>query len=310
MRTAALLLFVTAALMLCAQPLFADQRADDLLKEARTAIGGDEAIQKIQSLAMKGQYRRVMGDREMSGDREVSIMLPDKYLAEDSFSQGGLSTAIIITRGLNGERAWNASSGGGMGGHGGMVIRMAPGGGSGQQASPEQLEAMYRRSNGLEMSRYLLATLLMSAPSMAVQYTYAGETDVEDTKAEAIDVTGPENFIVRLYFDRATHLPLLLSYRGRKPRMVTMTRSAGDGKAEDTAKKALAEAEKKAADAAVQAKPEEVDFFIRMTEYKKVNGVLLPHKLTFLTETEVSEQFDVAKYQLNPSFKDDKFQKN
>jgi hypothetical protein len=47
-----------------------------------------------------------------------------------------------------------------------------------------------------------------------------------------------------------------------------------------------------------------------MTEYKKVNGVMLPHKLTFLTETQVSEEFEVAKYQVNPSFKPEKFQKN
>jgi hypothetical protein len=310
MKFAALLFLLVAGPMLCAQPILAsDQRAEELLKEARAAIGGDEALQKIQSLSMKGQYRRVMGDREMSGDREVSIMLPDKYLNEDSLSQGGLSTAMIMTRGLNGEKAWSSSSGGGMG-HGGMVIRMAGPGSGGQQASPEQMEAMFRRVYGLELSRYLLATLLMPAPSLAVQYTYAGETNVEDTTAEAIDVTGPDNFSVRLFFDKQTHLPLLLSYRGRKPRIVTSFARAADGvKTEDAVKKAREEAEKKVA-AEVPAKPEEVDFFIRLTEYKKVNGVLLPHKLTFLTESEVSEQFDVAKYQLNPSFKADKFQKN
>jgi len=296
--------------MLCAQPILAnDQRAEDLLKEARAAIGGEEALQKIQTLAMKGQYRRVIGDREMTGEREVSLMLPDKYLAEDSFSQGGLTTAIINTRGLNGEKAWNSSSGGGMG-HGGMVIRMAGPGSNGQQASPEQMEAMFRRVYGSEFSRLLLATLLTPSPSLAVQYTYAGETEVEDTKAEAIDVVGPDNFSVRLYFDKQTHLPLLLSYRGRKPRIMTAFARPADGvKTEDAVKKAREEAEKKAT-ADASAKPEEVDFFIRMTEYKKVNGVLLPHKLTFLTEQEVSEQFDVAKYQVNPTFKADKFQKN
>lgn len=308
MRTAALLLLLIAGAMLCAQPILADQRAEDLLKEARTAIGGEEALQKIQSLSMKGQYRRVIGDREMSGDREVSIMLPDKYLNEDSLSQGSLTTAMILTKGLNGEKAWNSSSGGGMG-HGGMVVRMAGPGSAGQQATPEQMEAMFRRVHSLEFSRYLLATLLMPAPSLAVQYTYAGESNVEDTSAEAIDVTGPDNFSVRIFFDKQTHLPLLLSYRGRKPRIMTMTRTADGGKTEDAVKKAQQEAEKKLA-ADVPAKPEEVDFFIRLTEYKKVNGVLLPHKFTFLTETEVSEQFDVAKYQLNPPFKADKFQKN
>ena len=307
MRNISFLFFLIIGLLLSTQPALAkDQRAEDLLKEARTALGGDEALQKIQSLVMKGQYRRVIGDREMAGDREISIMLPDKYLVEDSVSMGGMSTSVITTKALNGEKAWTSSSGGA---GGGMIFRMA--GPGGQQATPEQMEAIFRRQYGLEFTRYLLSTLLMPPPSLAVQYTYAGESEVEDTHAEAIDVTGPDNFAARLFFDKQTHLPLLLSYRGRKPRvMTTFARSADShAKPEEAAKKAQEEAAKKlAADGPPQA--EEVDFFIRLTEYKKVSGVLLPHKLTFLTEAEVSEEFDVAKYQLNPPLKADKFQKN
>ena len=36
---------------------------------------------------------------------------------------------------------------------------------------------------------------------------------------------------------------------------------------------------------------------------------MLPHKLTFLTENEVSEEFEISKYQLNPQFKADRFEK-
>jgi hypothetical protein len=56
--------------------------------------------------------------------------------------------------------------------------------------------------------------------------------------------------------------------------------------------------------------PEEVDHFIRLTDHRKVGGVMLPHKLTFLTESEVSEEFEISKYQLNPQFKADRFEKN
>ena len=56
--------------------------------------------------------------------------------------------------------------------------------------------------------------------------------------------------------------------------------------------------------------PEEVDFYIRMTDYKKTGGVMVPHKLTFLTENEVSEEFEISKYQLNPQFKADRFEKH
>jgi hypothetical protein len=277
-----------------------DARAQEILKQARQAIGGDEQLQKIQSLQINGQYRRTFGERQMGGDREISISLPNKYLVEDAMNAGGLSTAMINYRGLNGEKAWSGNSGGG----GGMVFRM--GGPGGQQASPEQMEEMLRRIYTAEFSRYLLAMILTPPPSLAVEYKYAGESDVEDAQADVVDVSGPNNFSVRVFFDKNSHLPLLLSYRGPKPRIMTMQRPAGSGSKPEDIAKAREEAEKKM-HAEAPAAPEEVDFYIRLTDHKKVGGVMLPHKLTFLTENEVSEEFEISKYQLNPQFKADRF---
>ena len=280
-----------------------DARAEEVLKQAREAIGG-ERLQKIESLHIDGQYRRMFGDRQMGGDREISISLPDKYLVEDSMNPGGMSTSIVNTRGLNGERAWSGSSGGG----GAMVIRFGNGPG-GAQLTPEQMEAAQRRMYLAEFSRYLLAMILTPPSSLQVEFKYAGESDVEDLPADVLDVTGPEKFAARLFFDKKTHLPLLLSYRGPKPRVMTMTRQGGARATAEEIKKARDEAEKKMQSEAPAA-PEEVDFFIRLSDHKKVDGVMLPHKFTFLTESEVSEEFEISKYQVNPQFKADKFQKN
>jgi hypothetical protein len=286
------LLFVANAL--------ADSRAEEVLKQAREAIGA-ERLQKLEGLHINGQYRRVMGERQMAGDREISILLPNKYLVEDAMSMGGMSTSIINTRGLNGERAWSGSSGGGN-----MIIRFGSGPG-GAQLTPEQMEAAQRRMYQAEFSRYLLATIL--TPSFPVEYKYAGESDVEDTPADVVDVTGPDKFSARIFFDKKTHLPLLLSYRGPKPRTITMTREGGGPRSPEDIKKARDEAEKKM-QAEGPAVPEEADFYIRLTDHKKVDGLMLPHKFTFLTESEVSEEFEISKYQVNPQFKADKFQKH
>ena len=300
------LVLLMAAGIVCASPVYADDsQAQEILRQARAAVGGEELLQKIQSLSIKGQYRRIFGEREVNGDREISVLLPDKYLVEDATNPGGLSTAMIMTRGLNGEHAWNGSSGGG----GGMIFRMnGPGG---QQPSPEQMEAIFKRQFGQEFTRYLLAILIMPPPSVSVEYKYVGESDVEDAHADVIEVTGPEKLAVRLFFDKQTHLPLLLSYRGIKPRMMMSFKAPADknAKTEELEKKAKEEAAKKMASEPMP-KPEEVDFFIRLTEYKKVNGLLLPHKLTFLTETDVSEEFQISKYLLNLQFKSDKFEKH
>ncbi|HKR12693.1 MAG TPA: hypothetical protein VJT15_11595 [Pyrinomonadaceae bacterium] len=303
MKKLFLLLFVS---LICAQTGLAndanDARAEEVLKQAREAIGG-EKLQKIESLYINGQYRRVFGDRQMGGDREISISLPNKYLVEDAMNTGGMSTSMVNSRGLNGERAWSGSSGGG-----GMIIRMG-GGPGGAQPTPEQMEAAQRRMYTAEFSRYLLAMILTPPPSLAVEFKYAGESDVEDAPADVIDVTGPDRFSVRLFFDKKTHLPLLLSYRGPKPRVFTMSRPGGNAASAEDVKKARDDAEKKLREEAPAA-PEEVDFFIRLTDHKKVDGVMLPHKFTFLTESEVSEEFEISKYQVNPQFKADKFEKH
>jgi len=298
------ILSVLALVLLSASAVLADDsKAQEILKQARQAIGGEEQLQKIQSLEIRGQYRRVFGERQMGGEREISILLPNKYLVEDAMNAGGMSTALINTRALNGDKAWSGNSGGG----GGMIFRIA--GPGGQQASPEQMEAMQQRIYNAEFSRYLLAMILTPPPSLAVEYKYAGESDVEDTKADVIDVSGPDNFSVRVFFDQKSHLPLLLSYRGPKPRVMTMTRQAGSPAKPEDIKKAQEDAEKKMHAEAPPA-PEEVDFYIRLTDHKKVGGIMLPHKLTFLTESEVSEEFEISKYQLNPQFKADHFDKH
>ena len=294
------LLSLLALTVLFAANAFADDpKAQEVLKQARQAIGGEEQLQKIQGLHINGQYRRMFGERQVGGDREIKILLPNKYLVEDAMNAGGLSTAMINTRGLNGDKAWSGSSGGG-----GMIFRMAGPGGA--QATPEQMEAGLRRIYTAEFSRYLLAMILTPLPSLTIEYKYAGESDVEDVQAEVIDVTAPENFSVRIFFDKKSHLPLLLSYRGPKPRIMTMTRSAA--KPEDL-KKAREDAEKRA-NAEAATVPEEVDFYIRLTEHKKVGGLTLPHKLTFLAGDEVSEEFEILKYELNPQFKADQFEKH
>jgi hypothetical protein len=296
-----LLTLLLLSLLFVQTALACDSRAEEVLKQAREAIGG-EHLQKIEGLHIDGQYRRVFGDRQMGGDREISIQLPNKFLVEDAMNAGGMTTSMVNTRALNGERAWSASSGGG------MVFRMASGPG-GAQLSPEQMEAAQRRMYQAEFSRYLLAMILTPPPSFAVEYKYAGESEVEDAQVDVVDVSGPDRFSARIFFDKQTHLPLLLSYRGPKPRVMTMTRQGSGPRSPEDIKKAREEAEKKM-QAEAPAVPEEVDFYIRLSDHKKVDGLMLPHKFTFLTESEVSEEFEISKYQVNPQFKADKFEKH
>src|SRR5690349_19943248 len=92
-----------------------DARAQEILKQARQAIGGEEQLQKVQGLDIKGRYTRTFGDRQTGGDREISIELPNKYLVEDAMNAVSLSTAMINTCALTGDKAPSGNSGGGGG---------------------------------------------------------------------------------------------------------------------------------------------------------------------------------------------------
>lgn len=298
-----LLLFAAVSFDALAESKGEAARALEILKQSRAALGGEEKIASIQSLTLKGKFRRVIQEREMAGEREFNFLLPDKFMKSDSMLVGGSSASIDTYRVLNGTESW--TGGGGGGGNRMFII-----GGGDAKPSKEQMEKIEREQTQrlrAEYARYVLA-LLLSAPSgYGLEFNYAGEAVADDGRADVIDATGPENFAARLFLDKESHLPLMLTYRAPKPRVFTaMMRSTDDKKKqEDIAK----EAREKAARELATAKPEEVEMQLRFTDYRKVGGLLLPHRITQGSEGEVNEEWEIKTYEFNPQFKADKFQK-
>ena len=70
----------------------------------------------------------------------------------------------------------------------------------------------------------------MAHPSLHSRYSYAGEAESPDGKAHVIDVKDAEGFEARLFIDQNNYLPLMVTYKGRQPRMVTQ-RTPGSGAA-------------------------------------------------------------------------------
>ncbi len=267
-------------------------RAEETLKQARAAAGGEEKLRSVQSLTARGKYRRVFGERETSGERELSFQFPDKFLVADSFAVGGLNTATTTSKGLNGDDAWQ-------GGRGGMFIIGGP------QMTEEQKTAMYRRNFQIEWARLALGMLLTTQPSFPVQFTYAGEADAEDGKADVLDAAGPEKFAARLFLDKQTHLPLMLTYKTTARRM-----AAGGGlgirhgMSKEEVDKMIREQQEK------MGPPREVEHQIRFSDFRKVGGLMLPHRITQTSDSnDMTEEWEITKYEINPQLKPDTFKK-
>jgi hypothetical protein len=266
-------------------------RAEEALKQARKAVGGEEKLTAVQSLTAKGKYRRVFGERETSGERELSFQFPDKFLVADTFAVGGLNTAATTSKGLNGGEAWQ-------GGRGGMIVIGGP------AMTEEQKAAMYRRNFQTEWARLALGMLLTTQPSFPVQFTYAGEAEAEDGKADVLDAAGPEKFAARLFLDKQTHLPLMLTYKITARRMAGGALSIRHGMSKEEIDKMIKEQQEKAGP------PQEVEHQIRFSDFRKVGGLTLPHRITQTSDSnDMTEEWEITKYEINPQLKADTFKK-
>jgi hypothetical protein len=151
-------------------------------------------------------------------------------------------------------------------------------------------DAQTRRMKG-EMARHALAFLLRTDAPI----TYAGEAEAEDGKADVIAITPLGGTPMKLFIDQATHLPLMISYEGVLPRM--MVNRPGQRPTPEEIEKMRNEP------------PQTAVFEVRYSEYKKVDGVLLPHLVTTGANGNVTEEWTIEKFKLNPALKPESFVK-
>lgn len=273
-----------------------DARAGEILAAARQALGGDAALAQVQTLSVTGATRRIMGEREVAGDVTIDVVLPDKMKRTDSFGIPGGPTMERVSV-LNGTEVWDDSTnrGGGalmmrMGGPGGPGGPGAPGRAPTEEERTRMREAQARRMQA-ELARHALAFLLRSDATA----TYAGEAEAEDGKADVVAIRPLGGTAMKLFIDQATHTPLMISYEGTLPRMVV--RGGGQRPTPEEIEKMRSEP------------PQTAVFEVRYSEYKKVDGILLPHLITTSANGNVTEEWTIDKFKVNPALKPESFVK-
>ena len=274
-----------------------DSKAQQLLAQARAALG-EEKLKSLQSLSVEGSYRRTMGQMEMSGDVTYDLLLPDKMMRTETMRPFG-DMEISRLEAINGDSIWEdqQQSGGG----GGMVmIRRGAAGSGGDPKKAQELVNLAIRS---EFARMSLGLLLTTTANFPVEYAFAGEAEAPEGKADVIDVKGPSGFAARLFIDQTSHRPLMLTYKGKQPRvMMHTTRSSGPPSEADVEKR-IKDSEAEAA------KAPDVEYQLRFSDYKEVSGISLPHKISKGIEGDTSEEIEFKKFKINPTIKPEKFVK-
>jgi hypothetical protein len=271
-----------------------DDKASELLDAMRQAIGGGK-VDAVKSLSATGEFRRMMGEREMNGDLTIEIIAPDKFKrTEDMGIPGGPSFSRVTA--LNAGEFWEDATS--RGGGPGMMRFGGPGGPGGPNAQGPTDEdrqrwrqLQQRRLTG-ELQRDLLVLLgRTSAPS-----TYVGEAEASDGKADVLEVKPEGAPAMRLFLDQQTHLPLMLTYTGFMPRLF-FRQGGGPPPSQDEIRKRMAEP------------PQEVTYELHVEDYKDVGGVMLPHRFTQSVDGKATEEWTVSAFKVNPNLKPESFVK-
>jgi hypothetical protein len=312
-------------------PLAAQDRVATVVAAARKALGGEDKLTGLKGLTAEGPFRRSMGGRDLEGTVTVTLARPDKMKRVEELQMGGMVGGPTIERTsvLAGATAWDDTQNrGGMGG--GMQIVMrgpgdGPGPGGGPAPTPEQMNEARVRRMRVQLQR-LSAALLADAGTPWVD---AGVAESPEGKADILETKEETGRMLRLFIDQGTHLPLMVQYQDPKP-MVMINGGPGRGPGGPGGPGAPAGAAGAGAGAArgpggppplpqeeVQRRVAEMQrnppplgtFAMHLSDYKRVDGIMLPHKIETSLDGEPNEEWTVEKYKVNPAIKADTWEK-
>lgn len=337
------MLKIAAVMVLAAQPLVAGQGKDaaQVLADARKALGGDK-LAALKTMSTEGRTLRTGPDgNTRETEFEMAMELPDKYLMRSQMVAMG-NMSIFRMSGFNGNQVIEEMDTPPNLAGGNVVIRIAgPGGSTTDPAkmTPEEKAEMQQRQlagNQREFAKMALGMFASSLSAYPLEFTYAGEAEAADGKADAIDVKGPGDFAARLFIDQQTHLPLMITWMDKEPltlQMVggpggpgaaggrggTFVASGGGGAAvtqrwesaggappsrEEMEKqlKAMEERRKEA-----EAKRRTVEYRLYYGDYQDVNGVMVPHRFQRSVDGKTTEEVVFDKVKVNPKIDGKKF---
>jgi hypothetical protein len=235
------------------------------LKMKVTSPGGEEGTQQVIKVRK--------ADGTVTDGEKGDVVFVRKAEGEGTWkSENGEVRTVVINKNGNDE------------GHG---MGVGVGGGEGHEK--------FRHN---EMLRTSMALLLTAPEGLDVGYTYAGEESVDGNSCDVIAAEAAGSSF-RLYLDKSSHLPRMMTFQGAKPMIFTFTSKEGEVKA--SGGEPMVFTRKVGA-------PETAQFAVKFSDYRSVNGVQLPYRWTQTIGGKDDEVLEITSYEVNPANIADKFQ--
>ncbi len=313
-----------------------DEKALEIIRQARVAIGGDANIASVRGLTIVGKTTNNFNfdgtQKSEPGELEINLQLPNQFSKNLKIgSENGVAGVkkegnVLITREvLQTSRVEKLENGDGQkrvfvmkrdegepivldgaplpadGTHK-FIIRKGDGGTA--ETAPIDgniiVDKQLRVSTGAARQNELFRTtfaLLLSAPEGAdVSYTYAGEADVDGSSCNVV-VAQTGGESYKLYIEKSSSLPKMLTYMAVKPLVISFKKEEGKTLSETDRVKFVRRAENL----------EKAEYQLKFSDYRSVGGVQMPYKWTQSVGGQVEQIVDITNYEVNPANIADKF---
>ena len=316
-----------------------------ILAAAREALGGEKRLSAVKNFVATGRTRQVRGDNLVPIEFEIAVELPDKYVRKDEIpaqESGPTST------GFNGDELIQ------------LPVPTPPaappaaaqGRAGGPSAPPSQAQldaARLARVAGVKQDfvRLTLGMFAASFSSYPLTFSYVGQAEAPQGKADVLEAKAPPNFSVQLFINSQTHLPIMVSWKqapgrggpGRGGPPAGEERGRGDAAAEGrgrgdapptpstpapspsaaTPQGAAAQGAPGGAPPGVPpagastagrsaAPPAPVEYRIYYADYRDVDGMQWPFRLRRATGPDTTEETTFDRFRINTKIDPKKFE--
>jgi hypothetical protein len=297
-----------------------------ILAQAREALGGEKRLAGIRNFIATGRTQQVRGDNLVPIEFEIAVELPDKYVRKDEIpaqESGPTST------GFNGDELIQVP----------VPAAPMPPPGMGRAGAPAgpppqaQLDAMRTARLAAvkqDFVRLMLGMFAGSVSAYPMTFTYVGEAEAPQGRADVLEAKAPPNFALRFFVNSQTHLPIMVSWQapGRPagpprggpppgfpagaappapqppPAAAVPSAPAGGAPAPPSTPSAAAAP----SPARGGAPPAPVEFRIYYGDYRDVDGLQWPFRLRRASGSETTEETTFDRFRINTKIDAKKFE--
>jgi hypothetical protein len=250
--------------------------ATKVLAAARDALGGDKRLSAIRTFAVTGRTQQIRGNTLVPIEFEIVCELPDKYRRTDEIpaQESGPTSAGFIGDDLISVPALAAPS------------LTSPGRGPAGPPNPNQQDAARQARTAAVKQDFVRLTLGMFAGSFTsypLTFSYIGKAEAPQGQADVVDVKGPANFILRLFVNSETHLPLMVSWQA--PVGGPTARGGPGGRGPGT----------------------EIENRLYYADYRETDGVRWPFRLRRSAGADTIEETTIDRFKINAKIDAKKF---